>query len=186
MPKPPLLVSPSPNESIASATWGAPVTDAVNGLTTGQSRVGVICSNTGTGQGLGTSTANVTLPTPIYDSDGFFDGINTHLLKVPPGLAGLYEIGVHIGTDTAEQGKGMRMGILLSGIRISQVNITTYSASASLMTAGLVLRMEDGDTISFNAAGNHTGAIKMTTKIAWMWRIADLPPAEDVVLAEGV
>lgn len=174
MPKPPILIAPAPNEPIASQAWGVPVTDVINGLTNGRGWIGAICSLLAANQTWPVSTAGVALPTPIYDSDGFFVAGQDRFV-VPPGLGGIYEVDFHLGSDTAEQGKGLRMAVLRNGTRFAQAQTTAWSASQVTLDIHAIIDCPDGTIINAQFAGNHAGTIKCVVKNMWVRRLGDTP-----------
>lgn len=148
MPKPPILVPPVPKEPIASATWGDPVTDAVNGLVTGFSRIGAVMHIQNDTQQMNSTFSPVSFTAAMikFDSDGFVDTAGNRLL-IPAGLAGLYEVLFHICTQTSVSGTNARLAIRRNGTTVWQDQVTSvYNSALGLGFSG-TLALADGDDI---------------------------------------
>lgn len=177
MPKPPLLVAPSPNETIASQTWGVPVTDMVNGLTTGAEMIGCLVWTLAANQNLSSGTlVTLSIPTPLYDSDGFFNpAVNTQLV-VPPGLDGIYEVFWALQTPSASADSTWRMHLTRNGTRFISDSRKVDSTAPAGCQCRAILPLYAGDAIV--ATISQSGAsVAATMKQVMLRRIGDIPAA---------
>jgi hypothetical protein len=174
MPIPPLLVPPAPREPIASQPWGVPVTDAVNGLVTGEGIIGCFIYTEAGGQTASSTYNPVTILADYvkYDSDGFVDVAGNRFV-IPPGLAGVYQVDWNVSTTSYTSGSGLRMSVRKNGTTLFQAQgAAAYNSMFSWGFAGKMV-LNDGDVIqAYIQAGTNQ---PLVFKSASLQRIHNLP-----------
>lgn len=175
MPKPPLLVPPLPNETIASAAWGDPVTVAVNGLVTGDSIIGSILATTGSTQNITTAFAAIAFSNTWlqHESDPFFNPAGNSWV-IPAGLNGLYRLDCLFSLATGVADVAFRVACRKNGTAFWQGNSKLGYGSMASHGCGVILPMADGDAITFLASQNGANQV-MSVKAVSLIRIGDLP-----------
>jgi len=174
MPKPPILVPPLPKEPIASATWGDPVTVAVNGLTSGKTRIGCIIYTEAGGQSANSTFAPVTILAGyiLYDSDAFVDVAGNRFV-VPPNLGGIYEVDWSISTTSYASGSGLRLSVRRNGTSLYQAQGAAAYNSMFSLSFSAKMKLNAGDNIQAYVQAGTTQPLMF--KAASMLRIGDIP-----------
>jgi hypothetical protein len=174
MPKPPILVPPLPKEPIASASWGDPVTVAVNGLTSGKTRIGCVIYTEAGGQSANSTLAPVTILAGyiLYDSDAFVDVAGNRFV-VPPNLGGIYEVDWSISTTSYTSGSGLRLSIRRNGTSLYQAQGPAAYNSMFSLAFSAKMKLNAGDNIQAYVQAGTTQPLIF--KAASMLRIGDIP-----------